>query len=792
VNVPLTLAETTDFPRRRWPVTSGVPLLPGTLAKGEALRLTDARGQTLPLQWEPLAYWPDGSVQWALLDFLADTRPGQAAKLQLEAGAPAPPPAQRVTVSRQGSLITLRTGVLTIRADTADFRLINSAQVLRDGRWVEILTPGDGLLVRDGRGTEYLGCRGPVQAVIERRGPLRATVAFHGEHRSRSGGRCFSFTVRLHVFAGCDFVKVEHQLLNDNPTGVFTAIREVAIRLRPAGGITRATLGGAGEAQSAARLLQVDHEGWQALGTKVRKGRRAPGWVTVGNHDVALTALIRDFWQQWPKSLEVRDDQLTLGLFPTLAPHQYAGREPLEKYYYLFKGDKYQLKTGVAKRHEVWLGLGTPAPPSPGDRRSHGRGDGGAEAIFAVHANSPLMALAAPEHVCATGVHGSLIPAGTPASRGYDRAEAKCFAAYTEAVEAEGFYGVLNWGDWFGEREYNWGNEEYDTQHAFFLQLARTGDPRYFRWGEANARHCMDVDVVHALNDDYLNNWEVKHGYGFPIHVGAVYLHAIGHTGGYFSEAFGKRRWPQAYYAGDPRNLGHLWNEGFVDYHCLTGDPWAKEVALQVADNLEQLSRLPGFDWWIGRDPHCGRVAGWPLKALLAAYRLTRRRKYVQAARRIIERLLADQDPHCGGWIYKLYPGHCFCRTPHWGMAVFITAVMLNGMISYYEATGDARVIQSIIRGVEFSINDAWDEKEARFRYTSCPASALMEETLILRAMAFAARHSANPRLREVLERAYGHWLEYIAGAAQLEQGFGKSYGFYNRETPHTVADRAR
>ncbi|MEN6548214.1 MAG: hypothetical protein ABFE07_19415 [Armatimonadia bacterium] len=776
--IALSVTETTAARRPDWPVSSGVPFRQGQFYKNDTLILTGPGDAPVALQWEPLAYWPDGSVHWALLDFQASPRPGGKSRYGLHIGKPtaaSPGPAEPVHIARRANLITISTGPLQLTIDTSDFRLLNSLKTRNaKGDFVELLASSDGLVLRDADGETYTGWRGPVTATIERRGPIRATVALKGQYLSASGDRCFSFTVRLHAFAGSDCLKIEHTLLNDNQTGVFTNIREASLVLNLAAQPTAAALSGAGKASHTARLLQVDHDHWQAQGTKTRRGDRALGWVTADTAGVTLLAAARDFWQQWPKSLEVSDSEVKLGLFPTLADDQYEGREPREKYYYLFDGPLYKIKTGVAKRHEIWLCAC--AEPANAD-------------AFTTWVNAPLFAVTDPKHATATGAMGPLVPATTAVSGDYNQAEAQTFDAYQSIVEKERYYGIFNWGDWFGERVYNWGNEEYDTQHAFFLQLARTGDVRYFHWGEINARHNMDIDVVHALNDDYLDGWELKHGYSHPVHVGAVYLHAIGHTGGYFSQEEGQRLWPKAYYGGDPRNLGHLWNEGMVDYYNLTGDPWALEVALQIADNLVELSKMEGFTWWVGVDPHCGRTTGWPLKALMAAYRVSGRKQYLAAAKSIIELILADQDPHCGGWIYKLYPGHCYCRTPHWGMATFITSVMLNGMISYYEATGDERIPDSIVRAADFMINDSWDEHAGKFRYTSCPASSLTQLTLAVRSLSFAARHGNKERHKQVLVKCYRSWLEHIEEMKTEMGAFGKAYGYYHRELPHVLAD---
>src|SRR5262245_18626264 len=53
------------------PITVGLPLPRAQFANTSGLLLTDEVGSAIPVQAEPLASWPDGSVRWLLLDFMA-------------------------------------------------------------------------------------------------------------------------------------------------------------------------------------------------------------------------------------------------------------------------------------------------------------------------------------------------------------------------------------------------------------------------------------------------------------------------------------------------------------------------------------------------------------------------------------------------------------------------------------------------------------------------------------------------------------------------------------------------
>src|SRR5215472_9064178 len=59
-------------PRRREPVTCGLPWPRAVLRDQSHLRLADVNGRPFPFQSRVLDRWPDGSVRWLLLDWQAD------------------------------------------------------------------------------------------------------------------------------------------------------------------------------------------------------------------------------------------------------------------------------------------------------------------------------------------------------------------------------------------------------------------------------------------------------------------------------------------------------------------------------------------------------------------------------------------------------------------------------------------------------------------------------------------------------------------------------------------------
>ena len=214
-----------------------------------------------------------------------------------------------------------------------------------------------------------------------------------------------------------------------------------------------------------------------------------------------------------------------------------------------------------------------------------------------------------------------------------------------------------------------------------------------------------------------------------------------------------------------------------VKHYFLTGDPFLKETAELIGDNLARLVEDGEYAFAID-DAHFGRVAGWPLLAMAGAYELEFDERYLKAMRNLVDRALERQDAHCGGWLYGLYPGHCLCTTTkHVGIAGFILSILVNGLSEYARLTGDERIAEAVERAITFLINDTWDEHRSGWRYTSCPASAFTGQAgVTVMALVNAVRLAGNPEHRRVLRQAWEAKFEKLLQSQSSGPGQGKSF----------------
>ena len=206
------------------------------------------------------------------------------------------------------------------------------------------------------------------------------------------------------------------------------------------------------------------------------------------------------------------------------------------------------------------------------------------------------------------------------------------------------------------------------------------------------------------------------------------------------------------------------------------------QAALLVSFVLLRARVEPAFQWLAAR-------AGWSMLALAGIYEVDPSERYLNAMKTLAEDALSEQDPHCGGWLYQLGPGHCNCVTrQHVGEAGFIGCVRLNGLYRYYQLTGDKRIPEVIKRGITHLNNDTWREAGCGWRYTSCPASTPARQPgVTIQALASAVRVADDPEHLRILRIAWNALFERLK-ASPKSAGAGKAFSSTVYGCPETVS----
>jgi hypothetical protein len=671
-SVPLLLDSEVDSPATQ-PVTVGIPFARGTLRDPNSLRLCDPNGP-VPMQTQVLARWSDGCVKWLLLDFLANgLRKGTNAwALTPRRGDEAPTSAGRLRVTESPDAVVVETGC-------AEFRL--SRERLRP--FARVTVAGEEVLEPDAAGVVLIdadGRRQPARiehVAVESPGPVRATVRLEG----RSAGRDqLRFVARLCFYAGTGLVRVALTVHNPrrarHPGGMWDLgdrgsvfFRDLSLELRLQSGAApemslAAELGQPASAVGTGALeLYQDSSGgenWRSRnhvnrdgrvpmsfrGYRLRRGReechglRASPVVCLRGTGGEVTAAVPEFWQQFPKALEVADRLLCVRLFPG----QF--------------GDLFELQGGEQKTHTVWLDFSAPAAKRA-CRAGCGRLEGRSSDLRLGWVHRPARAHAAPEWYAASGAIPYLMPAAeSPSPTDAFLAGALdgdgSFFAGREFIDE---YGWRHYGDVYADHEaaYYKGpqpvvshyNNQYDVIYGTILQHFRSGDLRWVELFAPLARHVIDIDIYHTDQDRAAYNgglfWHTDH-----------YRDAATSTHRAYSRA---NRQPGRPYGGGPCNE-HNWTTGLLHYHYCTGDPAAREAVLGLAEWVIALDdggrTLFGLadDGPTGlasctteRDYHGpGRGCGNSINALLDGWLLSGDRRYLTKAEELIRRTIHPRE----------------------------------------------------------------------------------------------------------------------------------------------------
>ncbi|MEO6993839.1 MAG: Tat pathway signal sequence domain protein, partial [Lacunisphaera sp.] len=345
--------------------TWGTPWPQGQHAAGTGFALRTAKGESVPVQSWPLAYWPDGTLKWTghaipANEFLTPD-------FELSAGTPAML-SRALTVKETADTLEIDTGVIRATVAKSGRKIIPS--ITRGG--TEILRDGHLIMLRSDspeREATQETFEGEINSIaLESSGAVRAVVKITGQHASTIGARKWlPFVVRLYFYAGGEMVRLLHTIIyNGDPKkdaisglgirfsvpmrgalydrhvrfsgqekGLFAeAVRGITgLRRDPGEEVKAAQLAGRATppldtwAQSVSSRLQYvpafadwtlfqpncdgfeirkrTREGFTWLGSA--RGSRAGGLGYVGSPEGGAAFGLRNFWQSNPAQLDIRN-----------------------------------------------------------------------------------------------------------------------------------------------------------------------------------------------------------------------------------------------------------------------------------------------------------------------------------------------------------------------------------------------------------------------------------------------------------------------------------------------------
>lgn len=318
-----------------------------------------------------------------------------------------------------------------------------------------------------------------------------------------------------------------------------------------------------------------------------------------------------------------------------------------------------------------------------------------------------------------SGVAGPQVPLGTEA-----------WMADYDANQQTGYEALKGSAEWNPDARID---GYYSTTNSWYHLFVRSGNTDIFRDARLEAVHYRDDQIIQGGTDAGTMNGRSEPRY--------LYLKAME-----------------------------------VDY-LLTGDPKTLEVAELMAAYLLN-NWGPGFYFYAADDEHfwTERRAGFALLGLIIYGRMSGDATYLDATHARLDQLLATQaERPDGGFIHNLYahdPDEC-PDVGTYGGSPFMTGLLFEALIAYWEQFGDARIPASVTSAVDWLWEGGWLGDSFQYQigcenYTDYGAVDL--NLLIAHGFAFAAYHS-NETFRD--QRAFA---VFNAGVADAYLGTRKHY----------------
>lgn len=682
LEIPLTAYEFEGYTRRSEPVTVGVILPGGTVKDLNNLSLIAPNGKTIPCQFATTATWPDGSIKWLLVDFIADCPAKGTSIYTLTHSRTGEKPATPLELRQKAGRVNVETGPARFILDSERFDLFSSVYLDHNGdsefdetEEVTALRSQAGVSVIDNLGRELASRWGRIESFkVEENGPVRATVAVKGSIADSDGEGWVDYTARINFYAGTGLVRIFFTLANHNPTSIFidknrdehwlmgrpgafffedmslsasllfdgpivlsvgNGPEDILDRvvLTDIGGIYQESSGG----ENWFTRIHMNHTGlipMQFRGAKTFLGEVEPyavdrpdAWIHVADRSFGLAVAVRHFWQNFPKALTAEPDgTVRVALWPGEFP------------------DFHELQGGEIKTHEVAFFFHTgPQGSTPVENRV-------ATVMGAFH--HPLYVRAPAETYIASGFFDDAVTYDPQRFPNYELLmqggiSAKPRNLMYDIDEADE-YGWRHWGDTPARNEYDETggphtgrlaashfNHEYDHGYGMLFHSLRTAsaDPglsyRWWRLAEPGLWHEADIDIYHCPDDTAASG--AYNGGKFAHTSHGVEVVNASHRGSPRLTWWGTRTWPWG--QGQSPESGHFNNRGMIALYYLTGNRTMLESALEQAELVYYKITENVF----AQIEEANRNSGNSLQILTDAYLLTWDEKYVPVAEKILE-----------------------------------------------------------------------------------------------------------------------------------------------------------
>jgi len=563
-------------------ISTGVPMPLGVVKQASAISIHRAGAeQAISNTAKVLSLWPDGSIRWLLLEFAVPIETGQHAVFSLRLIENLHKTSNNPTESKQfvsgdacfaidklphEPLAVARSDSSSVAAPTATWLQITNAHAevaslsIKEQQWrhhhegqsVELHTQGE-LTVND--------AQLPLQVTISHKiyhlPPIsRVSVSIHNPAAARHPQGIWDLGDTGSVqFSGLTL----GMQIPKNSQFDWTIDADAPRRRWPADGSSeqnylRIEQHGSGGSHwnspvhvDASGQCSVSESGYRisSASDELGQGARCSPSVSVASDDTSWSLSTSQFWQRFPKALEIKQRGLELQILP------------------VHKGRLHELQGGESCSFEFQL--------------VHAQTDSNTDQSLNLRLVVPA------------SQHAILQYAGFPASSDLDERYSALLAkglygehSFKQKREAIDEFGWRHFGELYADHE-TWNqlsaeplvshyNNQYDVLLGFAHQYLLSGDSRWYELMDDLARHIMDIDVYRTE----LDRAEYNHG-------------LFWHTDHYVSAGTATHRTYSKLQQSATHQVSgggpggqHCYTGGLRAYFLLTGNARARETVLQM------------------------------------------------------------------------------------------------------------------------------------------------------------------------------------------------------------------
>ncbi len=466
------------FDRIKEPCSVAVPFPEGEVFELEKLAVADDNGQVLS-QAEPTAFWKDGSVKWALINFFADL-PGNKSKVYYCKSLKEKFDFENIKITFEGNVISVDTGKLNVRLNQKGniFNSVKSEHI----RFEEKNIKGPLL-------------NGKFCAVVDSwkvlsKGPVTAVLQGKGKHFDKEGNSLLDFIIELQFFKDKEWFKIDYKILNledFNSVDIKSltldfnkkSINDIKLCIAKSNYRTEFIKGEKQESLyyeiDAKHLIYEANEHFP----EVFYGTFFADW---NDGEGGICTTLFQAYQNYPKAFKVDKGGISIQIVP--------------------KGSKIEFIRGMAKTHTLFIHLHS-AKQSVEELN-----------IRSLQFQMPDRPTLDMETYRTAKVFPDIFLDKSERNKDFEE-------VLIRRIDARGkAYGILNWGDvpdmhyttqGRGNGELVWVNNEYDFPHTAMLMYVRTGERRMLDYLLVSAKHWFDIDVCRCSDDEFRLFGQVIH-----------------------------------------------------------------------------------------------------------------------------------------------------------------------------------------------------------------------------------------------------------------------------------------